>query len=131
MKHLLMTLFLIHTAEAGQGSVYETSLYTGTVAFFLLMLAIIIVQMRKSAKDKALLTEREEKITWLRQIHAENEHRHLQQVQEMEKENLKLTHTIEDLERKLKEGTKNQVVSKIEELRNRRATVEKRLSTEG
>jgi len=130
MKYLLMTLFLVHTAEAAQVSLYETSLYTGTLAFFLLMLAIIIVQMRKSSKEKELLREKEEKITWLRQIHAENEHRHLQKVQEMEKENLKLLHRIDDLERKLKEGTKNQVVSKIEELQSKRRTVENRISSE-
>jgi len=130
MKHLLMVLLLLQTSVYASSSIYETSLYTGTLSFFLLMLVIIIVQMRKGAKEKQLLQEKEEKITWLRQIHAENEHRHLQKVQEMEKENLKLAHTIENLERKLQEGTKNQVVSKIEELQKRRQTTQSRLSSQ-
>jgi F420-0:gamma-glutamyl ligase-like protein len=130
MKYIVVFLFFIQTVATAQSSVYETSLYTGTVAFFLLMLAIILVQMRKGSKERALLSEKEEKITWLRHVHAENEQRHLQKIQEMEKENLKLQHTIENLERKLQEGTKNQVVSKIEELQSRRDTMQKRLSSQ-
>jgi len=128
MKYLLMVLLLAHTAQAGQSALYETSLYTGTVFLFILMLATIIIQMRKASQEKELLKEKEAKITWLRQIHAENEQRHLQKVQELEKEMLKLTHTIENLELKLKEGTKNQVVEKIEELQNRRLAAQSRKS---
>lgn len=130
MKYLLMILLSLHTVQASQTSLYETSLYTGTVFLFLLLLGIIIVLMRNSSKNKQLLQEKEEKVTWLRQIHAENEHRHMQKEQEMEKEILKLTHSIENLELRLKEGTKNQVVEKIEELQNKRQTARSRLETQ-
>jgi hypothetical protein len=122
-----MLPLLFHTLQAAEFSTYETSLYTGTVSLFLLLLAIVIVMMKKSAKDKALLEEREEKIAWLRQIHAENEFRCQEQAKELEKEILKLTHTIETLELKLKEGTKNQVVEKIEALQNKRMSAQSRL----
>jgi len=117
-----------HTVQAAQTSVYETSLYTGTVFLFLLLLAIVLVQLRKGTQDKALLVEKEEKITWLHQVHAEQEQSHLKKEKELEKEILQLTHTNENLELRLKEGTKNQVVSKIEELQSKRQTVQNRLS---
>jgi len=126
MKHLLMLFFFLGILlQAADASVYETSLYTGTLFLFLLMLAIIIVQMRRSASDKALLKEKEEKITWLRQVHAENDRKYLTQIQELEKEILKRNHTIDKLELKLSEGTKNQVVLKIEELRAKRRSAER------
>jgi Na+-transporting methylmalonyl-CoA/oxaloacetate decarboxylase gamma subunit len=118
-----------HTAQAS-ATTYETSLYTGTVFLFLLLLAIAMVQMRKSSQDKVLLAEKEEKITWLRQIHAEHEQAHLQKEKTLENEILKLTHANENLELRLKEGTKNQVVSKIEELQNKRQTVQNRLDAQ-
>jgi len=128
MKHLLISLLFLHTTiEAAEFSTYETSLYTGTVSLFLLLLAIVIVMMKKSSKDKALLKEKEEKITWLRQIHAENEFRCQENIKELEKEIMKLSHTIESLELKLKEGTKNQVVEKIEALQNKRKAAQDRL----
>jgi len=127
MKHLLISLLFFHTANAAQFSTYETSLYTGTVSLFLLLLAIVIVMMKKSSKDKELLKEKEEKIAWLRQIHAENEFRCQENIKELEKEIMKLSHTIESLELKLKEGTKNQVVEKIEALQSKRKTAQDRL----
>ena len=130
MKHLLMIFLFLNTAQAAQTSVYQISLYTGIIFLFLLLLGILIVVMRKRSKDKQLLQEKEEKIIWQRQINAQNEHRHMQREQEMEKEILKLTHTIENLELRLKEGTKNQVVTKIEELQNKRQTAQSRLATQ-
>ncbi len=129
MKYLLLLMLTYHTAQAA-ASTYETSLYTGTVFLFLLLLGISIIQMRKSAQDKVLLAEKEEKITWLRQIHAEHEQSHLHKEKELEKEILRLTHANENLELKLKEGTKNQVVNKIEELQAKRQTVLNRRSAE-
>ena len=129
MKYLLLLMLTYHTADAA-ATTYETSLYTGTVFLFLLLLAIVLVQIRKGTQDKALLSEKEEKITWLRQIHAEHEQSHLYKEKELEKEILRLTHANENLELRLKEGTKNQVVSKIEELQSKRQTVQNRLSSQ-
>ena len=131
MRSLMILGLLFAVAEAKTGSSYETSLYTGTLAFFILMLAIIIVQMRRGSEDKRLIQEKDEKITWLRQVHAENEHRRTKQIQELEKEIMSLRHTIDQLEMKLQEGTKNQVVSKIEALQSqRKAAREKLVSAE-
>jgi hypothetical protein len=120
MKYLLILSLLVHTLNASGTSLYQTSLYTGTVFLFLLLLSIVLVMMKKSSQDKALLKEKESKIAWLRQIHAENEQKNLEKVKELEKEILRLTHTIEKLELQLAEGTKNQVVQKIEALQKKR-----------
>jgi len=129
MKYLLSIFFFLNTVQAAQISMYEMSLYGSTVFIFILLITAIVL-MKKRSKDKQLLKEKEEKITWLRQIHAEKEHNHLKNVQELEKEILKLTHSNENLKLRLKEGTKNQVVNKIEELQNRRQTVQSRLATQ-
>jgi hypothetical protein len=125
-----MLLFVVHTIQAAEAPIYQTSLYTGTVFLFLLLAGIIAVLMTKRSKDRKLLQEKEEKIVWLMQNNTESEQRHLQREQEMEKEILKQAHTIENLELKLKEGTKNQVVSKIEELQKRRQTAQGRPAAE-
>jgi len=130
MKHLLMLFLVVHTVQAAETPIYQTSLYTGTVSLFLLLAGISFVLMRGRAKDKKLLREKEEKILWLNQNNTENEQRHLQREQELEKEILKQAHTIENLELKLKEGTKNQVVSKIEELQKKRQAAQSRLAEE-
>jgi len=128
MKYLLIPFLLFSTAQATEIPIYQTSLYTGAAALFLVWVLIVILLMRKRTQDKKLLAEKEEKIVWQRQINAQNEHRHIQKEQEMEKEILKLTHTIETLELELKEGTKNQVVNKIEALQSKRQTAQSRLN---
>ena len=130
MKHLLMILLAVHAVQAAEAPIYQTSLYTGTVFLFLLLAGIIVVLMMKRAKDRQLLQEKEEKILWLTRQNAENEQQHMQREQELEKETLKLAHTIENLELRLKEGTKNQVVAKIEELQNKRQAAQDRLAEE-
>lgn len=72
-------------------------------------------------KYKKLLKAKEEKIEWLREVGAKNDHKHTSQTQEHEKKIVELNHTIERLETKVKEGTKNQVVSKIEAHEAKRA----------
>ena len=130
MKYLLIFFFSFHTLHATQSSTYETSLYTGTLFLFLLLGAIALVQMRRASQDKLLLQDKEEKILVMSKVYAEKEQEHLHKELALEKEILKLTHSNESLELKLKEGTKNQVVTKIEELQNKRQTVQDRLATQ-
>jgi len=75
----------------------------------------------KLNEKRELLGEKEEKIVWLRKVMAQNEHAKTKLEHENEKKIMELTHTIEMLERKAKEGTKNQVVAKIEEQQQKRA----------
>lgn len=135
MKPLFMLFLLVHSLQAVEipdmYKMYQTPLYMmygGILFLFLFLLAMLLFLVKKNKKNRLLLEEKEEKIKWLRKIHAENEHRYTQREQEMEKEILKQTHTIESLELKLKEGTRNQVVSKIEELQNRRQAVDSKPS---
>ena len=128
MKHLLISLLFFNILYAAQTPIFQMSIYTGVLFFFLLVVIVIIfILIRKRSKTAQLLEEKDEKIKWLRQISAQNDHRHAQKEQEMEKEIIKLTHTIENLELKLKEGTKNQVIAKIEELQSKRQTAQSRI----
>jgi len=87
-----------------------------------LVLAYLLWQYKKELESKtALLEEKEEKIKYLRQIAAENDHRQSTKAHEDEKTILALQHSIETLETKAKEGTKNQVVSMIEAQQTKRA----------
>jgi ABC-type transport system involved in cytochrome bd biosynthesis fused ATPase/permease subunit len=90
----------------------------GVIAVILFFMWLSCKQKRKS--DTATLEEKEEKITWLRRIGAENEHRRTTKIQELEKQIVEQNHTIDKLEQKLREGTKNQVVAKLEALQRKR-----------
>jgi len=74
------------------------------------------------------LEEKEEKINWLRQRAIVSEQKQVEKEHENEKEILRLQHTIDALEAKAKEGTKNQVVAKIE---SQQATRERLLERAG
>ena len=124
MKFSLITLLGAVTLNAAQSGVYQTSLYTGTLFLFLLLLGIVLVQMRRASQDRKLLMQKEEKLERIREQCAQKEQLLLSQIQELEKEKIELNFTIESLQVKLKEGTKNQVVSKLEALRRARRNVQ-------
>jgi len=130
MKLLLILSLFVYSVQAAEAPLYQTSLYTGTVSLFLLLAGINVVLWRGKAKERQLLEEKEEKILQLGQEIMQKEQLHLQREQELEKEILKQAHTIENLELKLKEGTKNQVVGKIEELQRKRQSAQDRLAEE-
>jgi len=89
------------------------------IAYFILL---FLVFKYKKAFDTSQQTvkEKEDKIKYLRQTHAEYEYNKTEDDHRHEKEIIALNHTIEQLELKLSEGTKNQVVAKIEALQNQR-----------
>lgn len=102
---------------------YQGYLWLSTGFILLLLLYLSIRYKKQIYRQNTLLAEKDEKIQWLRQIHAESEHRNMIKMQEMEKQIMNLNHQLETLEQKAKEGTKNQVVAKIEELQNKRDTM--------
>jgi len=88
----------------------------------LLFLLYLVGRYKKELKSKnELITQKEEKIKWLRQISAENEHKRVTKEHEVEKKIMELNHTIQTLEEKAKEGMKNQLVAKIEAQQSKRA----------
>ncbi len=101
------------------------------LAVVFLLLLYTLIHLRKSLSEKhARIEELEEKVEWLRKIHAENEYKKDKTIGELEKENLELRHKVETLEQKLKEGGKNQIVSQIESYRKRRENRLRELSQE-
>jgi len=114
-----------------ENTLMQNPIYLIYVAIFALIAYVILLFLAfkyKNAFQKAtlLLKEKEEKIKYLRQTHAEYEYNKTQDDHKHEKERIALNHTIEQLELKLSEGTKNQVVSKIEALQNQRDKQRKR-----
>ncbi len=102
----------------------EIYLLPVSVMVFVLLLFVgyLLWQSKKELESKNILIEKqEEKINWLREIAAENEHRHTNKDHETQKKIMELEHTVEILYTQAKEGTKNQVVSKIEALQAKRA----------
>ncbi len=94
--------------------------------FFMIVLLLVVIffvliyYYKKSKKQAEMLAEKDEKITFLRKLNATNEHRFSTKEHAFEKEMLALKHTVDTLEHTLKNGTKNQVVLKIESLQHKR-----------
>jgi len=101
------------------------------IVVLILSIFIIIQRYTKIIREKDdIIVKHEEKIKWFRQVTAENEHKKITQEHQSEKEILELKHTIENLEQKVKEGEKNQIVSKIEMYQERRSKLFERAGIE-
>jgi uncharacterized protein HemX len=104
---------------------YEAYIVPLMIVMVVIILALLYgVKQYKNLvhRQKETLKEKDEKITWLREISAENDHRNLNKIHQFEKDIQALNHTIATLELKVKEGTKNQVVAKIEAQQRKRAS---------
>jgi len=89
--------------------------------FILLFLVYTIARQRSILKKQIeICTRHEEKIKFLRQTHVEYQYKQSQKEHLSEKKVLELEHTIENLEEKINDGTKNQVVAKLEAYKNKR-----------
>jgi len=128
MKQLKITLLFPLFLTVANASVLPDGVmaYIDAILAALSLLLIILFINNTSTKQKLkeaqeTIEEKDEKINWLRRIGAENEHRHTTKIQELEKQIVELNHTIEKLEQRVKEGTKNQVVAKLEALQHKRA----------
>ena len=123
MKYLLLTLLSIHILQAkntAEVTIHSSSIY---LIMLFLLLALIVTSaffINKCDKKQKLLEGKEENIATFKKQERENETTSLKKDKEIEKEILTLHHTIADLERKIQEGTKNQVVAKIEALEKKR-----------
>jgi len=97
--------------------------------FVMLVLIVSFFKQRKTVKhNNALLLEYEEKIKFLRQTHAEYEYKQTEKNHTNEKFFLEFQHTITTLEEKINDGTKNQVVAKLEACKNKREQQLKRVN---
>ena len=99
------------------------------ILFVILVLVYSFLKQRTTLKHKnALILEQEEKIKFLRQTHAEYEYKQTQKNHTDEKRFLEFQHTVTTLEEKINDGTKNQVVAKLEEYKNKRDQQLKRVN---
>ena len=94
------------------------SLVVVFVVFFLLY--ILLKQKSLLSEKNITIVKHEEKIKFLRQIQSENEYKQTQKEHATEKSILELHHTIKNLEEKINDGTKNQVVAKLEAYKTKR-----------
>ena len=99
------------------------------ILFVISVLVYSILKHRTALKDKnTLIIEYEEKIKFLRQTYAEYEYKQTQKNHADEKRLLEFQHTITTLEEKINDGTKNQVVAKLKEYKNKRDQQLKRVN---
>lgn len=99
------------------------------ILFVILVLVYSFLKQRTTLKhNNTLILEQKEKIKFLRQTHAEYEYEQTQKNHTDEKRFLKLQHTISTLEEKINDGTKNQVVAKLEAYKNKRDQQLKRVN---
>ena len=107
-------------------NVYVEYILPISVIAVLLMCALLylVFKYRKELRTK------DEKIKGLQHISEQSEARHDRKSNDAEGKILELTHTVRRLENNINEGTKNQVVVKIEAQQNRRARELKRIGLE-
>lgn len=92
------------------------------------VLFFVLLQTKKILKTTTkLLEEKKEKVTWFRQIEAEHERKRVELAHQVELEMQALHNSIEKLQKEAKEGTKNQVVSKLESQQHKRAKLLERV----
>ena len=100
----------------------NTLLPIGTIMLLLLLLLLYVLFRYKKELNETQerLEEKEEKIKWFRQIDAENERKRVALAHKVELETQSLQNNIERLEKEAEEGTKNQVIAKLEVLQSKR-----------
>ena len=107
---------------------YFVSVGLVTLFVMLVLIASILRQRKIIKNNNALLIEHEENIKFLRQTHAEYEYKQTEKNHANEKSILEFQHTITSLEEKINDGTKNQVVAKLEACKNKREQQLKRVN---
>jgi uncharacterized membrane protein YgaE (UPF0421/DUF939 family) len=135
MKRSITTtgIFLsIFTSLEASSSTNSLEQYVGYMwlitGFIVAFLVYLVIRYKKELSIKTeLIEQKDEKIQWLREIAAKNDHNHNTKIQDMEKSVAEMTHQIDTLEHQVKEGTKNQVVAKIEELEAKRSDIVDRM----
>jgi len=120
MRHLLLTLLAIHTANAADISIHNSSLFLSILFLIFAIIIFYAFYVYKCKQKNTLIEEKKREIQKLQELDNTQEKQRLKQEVEIQQEIVSLTHTIETLERKLQEGTKNQVVAKIEALQKKR-----------
>ena len=133
MGLVLLMSSMLKASAANENIVTLPKVYVisiGLVTLFVLLVLIYsFLRQRKILKDKnELIMEHEDKIKFLRQINAENEYKQTQKEHANEKIILEFKHTVATLEEKINDGTKNQVVAKLEACKNKREQQLKRIN---
>jgi len=120
MRYLLLTMLTVHTANAAEISIHNSSLFLSILFLVLGIIVFYAFYMYKCKQKNTLIEEKEKEIQEMHKNNNADEKKKLKKESEIQQEILSLTHTIETLERKLQEGTKNQVVAKLEALQKKR-----------
>ncbi len=120
MKYLLLSLLTVISANAAEIAIHSTSIYIIIFFLILLLIATYAFFKKKCEKQVETINSKQEEIETLKQQITANEKEMVDRKNTVEKEIIQLNHQISNLERELKEGTKNQIVAEIEALRQKR-----------
>jgi C4-dicarboxylate-specific signal transduction histidine kinase len=132
MRTVTLTLLSFVSLQAADFGISLGGYFPTVIAAAAALLFFILFVLRRNEVErlKKTLEEKEEKIEWLRRIKGENEYRLDRRIRELEKETETLRSEISELERKLREGTKNQVVARLDSLRRKREEAMKKAGAE-
>ena len=120
---------MLEASVENENIVTLPKMYIVPIGLVILFVVLVLVYSLLKLKHKnALILEQEEKIKFLRQTHAEYEYKQTEKNHTDEKRFLEFQHTITILEEKINDGTKNQVVAKLEEYKNKRDQQLKRVN---
>jgi len=104
------------------------------IVFNLLLTSFLLYQLNKFKKSRTAnqqrLEAKDKEIESLYQVVARAEQKEIEEKHQWEKEALHLNHTVKNLEDKLKEGIKSQVISKIVEYQHKRSKILDRVGLE-
>ncbi len=121
MRYLISLLFTLATANASDNISMDNSQIILSLTSLLLWIIILYTYyIYKCNKGKTLLNKCKTELEELNQKHIDLEKDIVQKDSKIEKDIIELNHTIDNLKHQIHEGTKNQVVLKIEELERKR-----------
>jgi len=120
MKYLLLTLFATHIANAADLFIHDSSLFLSIIFLIFGIMVFYAFYLYKCKQKDKTIEDQAEVIQKMHEHTNTDEKEKLKKDAQVQQEILSLKHTMETLERQLQEGTKNQVVSKIEALQKKR-----------
>lgn len=125
MRSLLLPLLLLNLANAAESPLHNTSFYLIILFLILFIMSLFAFYVRKCNHKDSQLQEKDKNIIALHEQHAAQEKESIQMISQKEQEILTLNHNITNLERTVHEGSKNQVVAKIEALQKKRQNIQR------
>jgi len=120
MKYILFTFFTTYIVNAADLFIHDSSLFLSIIFLIFAIMVFYAFYLHKCKQKDKIIEDQAKKIQKMHAYTNTDEKEKLKKDAQIQQDILSLKHTIETLERQLQEGTKNQVVAKIEALQKKR-----------